>query len=195
MLSIGISFFVNLSLTLLICCYIVLNIFYSMHLKKLLLLDVYLLASFYTLRIVAGALAIDVAMSNWLLTFSSFTFVSLGFLKRYSDLSYLKEKNQSVAGRAYKFSDTSFLLATGIGTAIAATITLALYVDYSVQRYIYMNGNILWMICPLFFFAISRLWLLACQGEELHDPVDFATHDKQTLVIVCLMIVFVFASI
>ncbi|MGH6682945.1 MAG: UbiA family prenyltransferase, partial [Pseudolabrys sp.] len=57
---------------------------YSLHLKRLLVLDAIALAGLYTARVIGGAAAIAVPASEWLLAFSMFVFLSLALIKRYS---------------------------------------------------------------------------------------------------------------
>ena len=57
-----------------------------MSLKKIALLDVYVLSGLYTLRIVVGSEAGHVPLSGWFLSFSIFLFLSLGFAKRAAEL-------------------------------------------------------------------------------------------------------------
>src|SRR5262249_27632685 len=57
--------------------YLILTTAYSLKLKRVALLDVFVLASLYTLRIIMGTAVIDVAYSQWLLTFAMFFFFSL----------------------------------------------------------------------------------------------------------------------
>ncbi|MBK7143865.1 MAG: UbiA family prenyltransferase [Xanthomonadales bacterium] len=65
--------------------YVGLSIAYSALLKRLLWLDVLVLAALYVLRVIAGAFAIAVPMSPWLLGFALFLFISLATLKRYGE--------------------------------------------------------------------------------------------------------------
>jgi 4-hydroxybenzoate polyprenyltransferase len=157
-------------------------------------MDAFFLAFFYTIRVYAGAVAIGVELSNWLLTFSCFTFLSLGLLKRFSDIKLLSLTTNSVPGRAYKTSDLPVLMSLGTACAVAATVTLALYVDYSAQTQLYRRPALLWFICPLFFYSISRLWILGNANNDLHDPVEFAVKDKQSLVVAALILLLLILS-
>ena len=67
--------------------YLVLTLAYSLYVKRLLLLDVLLLAGLYTLRLLAGGAAIGIALTPWLLAFSLFFFLGLAFAKRYGELA------------------------------------------------------------------------------------------------------------
>ena len=69
-----------------LCIYFMLTVAYSLFLKQVAVVDVMTLAALYTMRIIAGAAAIAVAVSFWLLLFSMFIFLSLALIKRYSEL-------------------------------------------------------------------------------------------------------------
>jgi hypothetical protein len=73
--------------TFVLGCYLALTTAYTFRLKAAMTFDVIALACLYTIRIVAGAVAIDVPLSFWLLLFSIFFFLSLGYLKRYTELA------------------------------------------------------------------------------------------------------------
>jgi hypothetical protein len=86
--------------------YAVVTTTYSFVLKRKLLVDVFTLASLYTLRIVAGAMATGTDFSFWLLAFSIFFFLSLALVKRYVELDELvKAEGESIGskgvGRGY----------------------------------------------------------------------------------------------
>lgn len=66
--------------------YFSMTIAYSLLLKRRMLVDVVTLAGLYTIRVIAGAVAIEVSVSEWLLAFSMFIFVSLALIKRYIEL-------------------------------------------------------------------------------------------------------------
>ena len=63
---------------------------------------------FYTIRLLAGYVPLEVLPSPWLLSFSIFLFFSLGLLKRYIEIILLKENNVvSISGRGYSFKDNN----------------------------------------------------------------------------------------
>ena len=63
-------------------------------LKRKPMIDVLVLSNMYTLRVLAGGVAADVPVSEWLLAFSTFFFLSLAFVKRYSELIRLAIEQQ-----------------------------------------------------------------------------------------------------
>ena len=86
--------------------YVILNVAYSLYLKRVLLLDVIMLAIFYSLRVIAGGVATEIVASDWLLVFSTFIFLSLAFAKRVSELQTLRANHQDQSGgRGYLETD------------------------------------------------------------------------------------------
>jgi len=99
---------------------------YSLRLKKMVLLDVFLLASFYTLRIVAGGIAAVVPLSVWLLACSIF-FLSLAFIKRYAEFIVMRSVDGDHAtARSYELSDAALLASMGVASGYAAVLVLSL---------------------------------------------------------------------
>jgi len=70
-----------------LAAYVAVAFAYSLWLKAFVLVDVFTLAGLYAVRILAGAAAIAVPVSHWLLVFSLFMFLSLALAKRYAELS------------------------------------------------------------------------------------------------------------
>src|ERR1019366_6289810 len=70
--------------------YFALTLTYSLYIKTVALLDVIVIAGFYTLRIMAGGAAVAIWPSEWLLAFSTFLFLSLALVKRYDELVVMR---------------------------------------------------------------------------------------------------------
>ena len=77
--------------------YTVTTLSYSLYLKRQLLLDVFVLSGLYTVRLLAGSAATGVFISAWLGGFSVFFFLSLAFVKRFSELEGLRERGGAVS--------------------------------------------------------------------------------------------------
>ncbi len=88
-------------------CYYVLTLAYSLRLKRIVMLDVIVLAALYTVRIIGGAVVIGGGLSFWLLAFSMFLFLSLAMLKRYTELRALIGSGRSKRAVAATPSTTS----------------------------------------------------------------------------------------
>jgi 4-hydroxybenzoate polyprenyltransferase len=187
---------VNPSFAAVLSCYYVLTWAYSLRLKRVALLDVMILATLYTIRIIAGAAATGVPLTFWLLAFSLFIFLSLGFLKRYAELEAARRAGQpSGSGRAYNAGDLPLIMSLGTAAGYSAIVVIALYINSADSRALYPYHKPLWLICPLMLFWISRVWRLTILGRMHDDPVVFAVRDAVSLVTLGLLVLIVAMSI
>lgn len=158
--------------------YFGLTTLYSLGLKKVALVDVLTLAALYTMRIVAGGAATGVDLSFWLLACSVFLFWSLAIIKRYSELGVMEQIGESgTHGRDYRLGDADTLNSLGAASGYIAVLVLALYIHSPDVENLYGTPQLLWLVCPVALFWISRMWLLAGRGEMPDDPVQFAVTD------------------
>jgi 4-hydroxybenzoate polyprenyltransferase/phosphoserine phosphatase len=170
--------------------YFVLTCAYSWGLKRLVLVDCLTLAILYTLRIVAGAAAVSVPLSFWLLAFSIFLFLSLAFIKRYAELqAQPNSSSNKIHGRGYYLDDASLVQQLGITSGYAATLVLALYLNSENVIKLYPTPEIIWGAVPLMLLWISWMWLKAHRGLMHDDPIVFAIKDKVSILIGTLFIV------
>jgi 4-hydroxybenzoate polyprenyltransferase len=140
--------------------YFALTCAYSWGLKRLVLVDCLTLAILYTLRIVAGAAAVSVPLSFWLLAFSIFLFLSLAFIKRYAELQAHPEGDaKKVHGRGYYLADAPLVQQLGVTSGYAATLVLALYLNSENVIKLYRTPEIIWGAVPLMLLWISWMWL------------------------------------
>jgi 4-hydroxybenzoate polyprenyltransferase len=166
------------------CC----TCLYSFWLKRQVIVDVMLLASLYTFRILAGAAATAIVPSFWLLAFSMFLFLSLALVKRYSELMLAQqEAREGLPGRGYSTSDHPVLLSLGSAAGYAAVLILALYINSPDVEGLYPNRWSLWLVLPPFLYWMTRIWLKAHRGELEDDPLVFAVTDKQSWAVATLV--------
>ena len=179
--------------TVAMLAYFALTNLYSFYLKRISTADVVTLALLYTVRIVAGAAAISVALSSWLLAFSVFIFVSLAYLKRYIEVSALAS-NSKASGRGYSLDDAETMFTLGIANSTAATVVLAFYVSSDEIRTIYRKPDLLWILCLLLLYWSNRVWVGARRGKIHDDPIVFAMKDKVSRIIGLVAIAAVVAA-
>jgi 4-hydroxybenzoate polyprenyltransferase/phosphoserine phosphatase len=158
--------------------YIVLSLSYSFKLKEKPVVDIFILAALYTLRLVAGGEATGYVLSLWLLAFSSFIFLSLALIKRVEELRALDELSPGSSNprRGYKTVDLSILQLFGCCASFSSSIVLALYVQDQVVAQ-HTASILLWGIVPLMLFWQCRLWLTTMRGNMQYDPIIYAAHD------------------
>jgi len=159
--------------------YLILTTTYSWRLKSIALLDVFVLAGLYTIRLLAGSAATGIPSSSWLLIFSIFIFLSLALVKRYVELYNSKNGGaaRQLGGRGYSTDDLEMVASLGAGCGYLAALVLALYVDSQKVVTLYAHPNVLLILCPLLLYWISHVWLLAHRGRMHDDPVLFAVKD------------------
>ena len=163
---------------------------YSMVLKRIVLLDICVLAVLYTTRIVAGGLATDTMPSEWLLAFAVFLFLSLAAIKRQAELvDALNGKRRGTSRRGYRPEDLPLISQIGIAAGYVAVLVMALYVNSSAVLDLYSTPAALWGICLVLLYWIGRMALVAQRGEMTDDPIVFALRDRPSRVcglLVCL---------
>jgi 4-hydroxybenzoate polyprenyltransferase len=159
--------------------YYALTLAYSLSIKNRVVADIMFLAGLYTLRIIAGGVAVHIVPSFWLLAFSMFIFLSLAMVKRYSEIAALKNTDQMTKiGRGYHPSDLSTLLSLGAASGYTAVLVLALYINSDIVVDLYEQPIYLWGLPPLVLYWISRLWVGAGRGKIDDDPLIFALRDS-----------------
>ncbi|MBV9611455.1 MAG: UbiA family prenyltransferase [Acidobacteriaceae bacterium] len=181
--------------TLVLGVYFTLTLLYSFWLKRKLLVDVFTLAALYTLRIIAGHAAYGVEISTYLLSFSVFVFLSLGFCKRSSELYNLQQSGrEQAARRGYRASDLIHINIYGIATGVAASVVLTLYMNSENVRVLYRHPSFLWLLSPLVLYWISRIWIITARGNMDEDPIIFAAKDPITRMIIILGVAVMFLA-
>lgn len=162
--------------------YLATTLAYSLALKRVVLLDVIILSSLYTIRMLAGSEATTTFVSPWLAAFSIFLFFSLAMVKRFSELKNLELRGVPPAnGRGYLLSDLEQLRSFGTSSAYASIVIFSLYINGRDVTSLYHHPNRMWLITPLLILWVSRVWLLASRGEMNEDPVVFALEDRLSL--------------
>lgn len=169
---------------------------YSVRLKRVAVLDVMVLAALYTVRIVGGAIAIGAVLSFWLLAFSVFLFLSLALLKRYAELLMVQaEGRTSASGRGYGTDDLPLVQSMGAASGYASVLVLALYINSPESQVLYARPQVLWLLCPVALYWITRAWMIAHRGGMHDDPVVFAVRDKVSQGLAAASVVFLIAAI
>ncbi|HVL00718.1 MAG TPA: UbiA family prenyltransferase [Dongiaceae bacterium] len=179
----AICWFLPWEFTLVLGIYYIMTVAYSFKLKRVVMVDVITLAALYTIRIVAGAAALAVSLSFWLLSFSVFVFLSLAIIKRYTELMKLREKSvKKILGRGYQVEDLELLSSLGGSSGYLSVLVLALYINSTDIKGLYAHPQIMWPACLVMLYWISRVWILAHRGNMDDDPIVFALKDRISLV-------------
>jgi 4-hydroxybenzoate polyprenyltransferase len=173
---------------------------YSLRLKRAVLVDVITLSGLYTIRLLAGSAATGVPISEWLAAFSIFFFLSLAFVKRFSELESLRQRIGNtdaalVKGRGYRVSDLEQLRSFGTASGYASVVVFSLYIGNAVAKDLYGHFTRLWLLVPVLLLWLSRLWLQASRDELHEDPVIYAITDKRSLLLGLLVVLIVVSAV
>ncbi|MDR1656050.1 MAG: UbiA family prenyltransferase [Deltaproteobacteria bacterium] len=175
--------------------YLVSAVLYSLRFKSVAILDVIVLTLLYTLRILAGGQAVGLEVSQWLLSFSFFTFASLSLFKRLTELKRLTQAAASEnTRRPYVAADAGFIRSIAAGSICCAVLTLAIYVGDAAARKYYGFPGLLLAFCPILFYWLARLLKLADEGKIDYDPIIFVLSDRQSWICLGLGIVIYFCA-
>jgi 4-hydroxybenzoate polyprenyltransferase len=177
--------------------YLLLTICYSLYLKPIALLDVLVLATLFTLRIVAGMTLVKEPPSYWLLMFSIFFFFSIALMKREVELSAVESSVDRVhQARGYKLEDRTLLTCFGSASGVASLVVFALFVSSLVEdsSASYPSPTLLWGSLFVLSYWLMRMWLLTVRGCMNEDPLLYAARDRASLLLGALTAAFVFAA-
>ena len=178
--------------------YLFLTLTYSLVLKRVPLVDAVLLGFLYTLRLIMGGVLAGVEVTQWLLVFSMFLFVSLSMAKRHVEVIRKSAAGETrVANRGYRAEDAPLTLGLGLATATASPIIMVLYlIDSAWPSGAYAVPEALWAAPVVLSLWLMRVWLLANRAELDDDPVTFAVKDPQSLALAAFLgLAFAFAAL
>ncbi len=164
--------------------YFVLTTLYSWRLKRVPLLDVFVIGTLFTSRIVMGAAVVGVVQSIWLLSFAMFLFFSLALAKRHGELLAAADTDGETLyrSRGYRPSDWPLTLVLGLGSGLVSVVIMLLYMTADAEPSgFYRHSERLFAVPAALMLWIMRVWLLSHRGELDDDPVVFALKDKTSL--------------
>lgn len=176
--------------------YYVVTSAYTVAFKHVVMLDVFVLAAGYALRIAAGAAVAGIPVSSWLIALCGTLFMSLALLKRYVELIAIAHPGAvpstesgaaAPAGRGYLTVDAPIIAAQGIASGNLTVLVLALYTNTDLVHRLYTHHQLFWLLCILLLYWINFMWLMARRGRIPHDPVLFALTNSTSLMLVVAM--------
>lgn len=174
------SFFLGPSFVTVILIYAGLSYAYCFGLKKIVIIDVMIVASGYALRAVGGAVAIEVDFSNWLLLCTSLLALFLGFCKRRQELTSLQEG--AVAHRAVLARYTVSFLDQMIAVVTAATLISYIFYALSEEVAERLGTHHLGLTVPFVLYGIFRYFYLVHVRGEGGRPAREVLADRPLLV-------------
>jgi len=193
-IGLGASFQINSRFGLVTALYMVVNVFYSLFLKKVVILDVMSIAVSFVLRVLAGAVLIDVSASEWLILCTLLLSLFLGFSKRRHELLLLEKEAAGHRSVLVQYSPHFLDQMTAIVTA-STVMSYALYTisEETVRKF---NTRDLIYTLPFVLYGIFRYLYLVHKREEGGNPTKILLTDLPMIVnlllwiIVCVVIIY-----
>jgi len=170
--------------------YFILNWLYSRYLKKEVVVDIVILSILYCLRLIAGAVQAEVEISNWLLTFALFIFLSLATLKRYLELGMLQKSGSTRnIHRGYTFEDRQILQLSGVSLGLISSLIFALYTQSEKVAVLYSHPSYLIGIVLVIVLFILRIWILSSRQVANDDPFEIVMKDRVNYILLIISII------
>lgn len=172
--------FLNAKFLFIAVVYFVLNLGYSFFLKRVILVDVFIVAAGFMLRVLAGAFAINVEVSEWLVLCTLFVSLFLAISKRRGEL-LLVRNSESYKGRAVlREYDIEFLDQIMTIAASGMAISYALYTVAERTIIVFGTSSLIFTTVFVLFGIFRYLYLVRVRKTE-DNPTRMLTTDPVTL--------------
>lgn len=177
--GLALGFGVNLTTGVLLCAYIGINLFYGISLKHVVVMDLMCIALGFVLRVLAGATAIQVQPSHWLLMCTFLLALTLSIFRRRQETLTLG--NDSAYHRRV-LSDYSIAWFDQAGTMLSAA-TIVAYALYTVspETQARFGTDHLFYTLPFVVFGTLRYLFLVHSGDRAGNPSSAVVADKPLL--------------
>jgi 4-hydroxybenzoate polyprenyltransferase len=169
--------------------YFTVSSLYSLYFKTKAILDIFILAGLYTIRLFAGGAATHIRISEWTLAFAMFCFLGLAAVKRYTELQMLPGDPKQLLRRGYERTDQITVHILGMTSMMLSVLVLALYLHSPEVTVLYRHPEMLWLICPVLLYWYGRVWIVAGRGKMHADPIVFAIRDPVSLLAAVVILV------
>ena len=180
--SVAGGFLLDVGFGIVASVFLVINLGYSSYLKRIIILDVMIVAAGYLLRVVAGALIIDVSPSPWLYSTIGVGALFIAVAKRYSELSaagadaptqraVLGEYSQAFLGQLITITSTAALIAYALYTFTATNVP---------------DNHSMMLTIPFVVFGLFRYLYLMNRSNLTESPELVILRDKPLLIDVAL---------
>jgi len=178
LLSLFIIFNYNKDFFYISIIYIFMNILYTVYLKKIVILDVFLIAAGFVLRVLIGGVIIKIELSPWILIITFLLSMFLGFIKRRQELvkinsSESKKNEQRISLKKYNVPFLDQLI------SITTATTLISYISYVLNPQVQerLDTKQLYLTVPFVIFGIFRYLYLTYTKDEGESPEEIIFTD------------------
>jgi len=173
--SLALSLFFNFYFGLLTLSYLILNLFYSIILKNVVIIDVFCISAFFLLRIIAGGIIAEVTLSKWIIIITFFLSMFLGLNKRRQELKLLGKNDSLHRQVSIKYSPYFIDQMIAVFTA-SIVVTYMLYAVDTGTVALFRSKNLVYSI-PFVYYGIFRYLYLIHKCEADGDPTRILLSD------------------
>jgi 4-hydroxybenzoate polyprenyltransferase len=168
-----------------VVAYFVINLFYSLKIKNIVILDVFFISMGFMLRVIGGAAAIWVPLSSWMILTTIFISLFLAISKRRAELSQVEIEN--IAKQRKVLSDYDTIFADQMNT-VAATGTIICYALYTVSEKAITTFHTEYLIytTPFVIFGIFRYMYLIHKKNLGESPSQIVIKDIPIIITIIL---------
>ncbi|MEO8211003.1 MAG: decaprenyl-phosphate phosphoribosyltransferase [bacterium] len=157
------------------------NIIYSFKIKNVVLLDVFSISLGFILRVIAGAVAIDVSISSWMIITTIFISLFLGISKRRAELSGPNQENLEKQRKVLSDYDVTFVDQLNTVAATGTIISYALY-TVSEKAILAFHSDKLIYTTPFVIYGIFRYMYLLHKKNLGESPTQIVTKDLPIII-------------
>ena len=171
---------VSMAVLSIVIGYVLLNVAYSMGLKHVVLLDVFIIAAGFMLRILAGTLGVGIAPSHWLLLCGLLLTLFLGFAKRRAELNALAGRGGSHRKVLDDYDPALLDLLIGI-CAAGAIVSYSLYTVSAETVAMHGTTSLIYSV-PFVIYGVFRYLFLLHRRSGGGDPSAALLQDAHLLI-------------
>jgi 4-hydroxybenzoate polyprenyltransferase len=179
LVSLGMAYGLGLPFFGVAAGYLALQVAYSLHLKHVVILDIFCIAAGFVLRALAGAVVIDVAISSWLIICTILLSLFLGMSKRRHELEMLEDDAQ--AHRKVLDEYSTYLLDHMIAVVTASTVVCYALYTMSTETIAKFGTRNLVFTVPFVLYGILRYLYLIHKRGQGGNPENILVSDKPLL--------------
>ena len=187
--GVSIAYFVSFNFTIILAIYVVMNIGYSLGLKNKSIVDIMILAAGFELRVIAGGVAADIPITQWLLIMFFLLALFLAIAKRREDVR-LKEKGGFVTRKSTTGYNLEFLNSSLI---FSSSIIVVAYIMYCLTSKVAIALNSTYLVGTTIFViaGLMRYMQIALVENNAGSPTKIIYTDKFVIItIIAWMISF-----
>ncbi len=177
----------NPSFILLIILYFLINLFYSLKLKHIVLLDIFSIAAGFLIRVLAGAVIIQVEVSSWLILTTMFISLFLAVMKRHSELLLITEDSDLTPRKVLAYYSLNF--ADQIATVAAAGVIICYALYTLAERTVtaFKTDSLIYTT-PFVVFGIFRYMFLVYMNKQGENTTRILLTDIPMILTVILYV-------